>query len=499
MPINLELKNISKSFGSNLANQNISLSVKEGEIQALLGENGAGKSTLVKIIYGILKPDEGEIYWKNQLIKKNNPDEAKKLGIHMIFQHFSLFDSFTIAQNIALSISGKINFVNLIKEIESVSKKYGLALDPNKLVLNLSPSDKQRIEIVRSLIQTPKLLIMDEPTSVLNPLEIQSLFKFLKKLRDEGCSILYISHKLDEIIELCDRAVILRQGKLVTECNPKKETKKSLAELMIGKKIIKIKKAKIKKKNANFFQVNNLSVNLPDATQNIKNISFTVANKEIFAIAGISANGQQTLQECLCGLRLTENAEQITLDGEPLGHLDLSSRRERNLIFVSDERLGTSAVPEMSLAQNTFLTGYMIFDDYLKNKLINFPKISADAEKIIQDFNVKTTGNSALAGDLSGGNLQKFIIGREIYTNPKLLVVANPTWGIDVGAAKLIHQTLLDLVEKGTSIILISQDLDEIYAISDKVAAICGGRLSPSYHISEVDINKMGLLIGGSF
>ena len=344
MKYRLELNNISKSFGDVHANKNINLQVKKGEIQALLGENGAGKSTLVKMIYGILAPDKGEIYWNNEQIKGNHPDKAKKLGIHMIFQHFSLLDSFTVTQNIAMSIKAQKPTKQLEKTILEVSHKYGLPLEPNKRVLDLSVSEKQRIEIVRSLMQNPKLLIMDEPTSVLNPLEIRSLFSFLKKLRDEGCSILYISHKLEEIMELCDRATILRQGEVITHCNPKKQTKSSLAGMMVGKKLKGLKKGKKKQAKEIFFEIKDLSLKSKDENLSIQNISFAVNKGEIFAIGGVSGNGQQTLQKALSGLQLCDNAEQIFLAGEPFGRLSAQQRRKKQIAFVSEERLGTSAV-----------------------------------------------------------------------------------------------------------------------------------------------------------
>ena len=388
MAYQLELKNINKSFGDVHANKNVNLQIKKGEIQALLGENGAGKSTLVKMIYGILAPDKGKIYWNNEQIKSNYPDKAKKLGIHMIFQHFSLLDSFTVTQNIAMSIKGQKPTKKLEQTIIEVSHKYGLPLEPNKRVLDLSVSEKQRIEIVRSLMQNPKLLIMDEPTSVLNPLEIRSLFGFLKKLRGEGCSILYISHKLEEIMELCDQATILRQGAVVRHCNPAKETKSSLAEMMVGKKLKSLEKRKKKKITEMFFEVKNLSMTSKDENLSIHNISFTVGKGEIFAIGGVSGNGQQTLQKALSGLQLCDEAEKICLEGKPFGKFSVQQRRKKQVAFVSEERLGTSAVPDMSLVKNTFLTGYLSFKDYLKNYLIHYSRVSKETETIIQDFNV---------------------------------------------------------------------------------------------------------------
>ncbi len=497
MEYQLELKNISKSFGDVRANKNINLQIKTGEIQALLGENGAGKSTLVKMIYGINTPDEGEIYWNGKQIKNNHPDKAKKLGIHMIFQHFSLLDSFTVTQNIAISMKAQKPTKQLEKIILEVSHKYGLPLEPNKRVLDLSVSEKQRIEIVRSLMQNPKLLIMDEPTSVLNPLEISSLFSFLKKLRDEGCSILYISHKLEEIMELCDRATILRQGEVISHCDPKKQTKSSLAEMMVGKKIKSLEKRKKKVKTEIFFEVKDLSLKSKDENLSIQNISFAVNKGEIFAIGGVSGNGQQTLQKALSGLQLCGCAGQICLEGEPFGKLSVKQRRKKQMAFVSEERLGTSAVPEMSLVKNTFLTGYLSFKDYLKNQLICYSRVGKETEAIIQNFNVVAPSKETTAKNLSGGNLQKFIIGREIRTAPKLLIVVDPTWGVDAGAENFIHQTLIHLAEQGTTILLISQDLNEIYAISDRVAVMYEGKLSPAYQTKKISNKKMGLLMGG--
>ena len=492
----LELKNISKSYGSTKANRAIALKIKKGEIRALLGENGAGKSTLVKIIYGVSQPDEGEIYWKGKLLKKRHPDITKKLGIQMVFQHFALLNSFSVAENIFLSLKKKTK--NLKQKIINTSKKYGLDLDPEKKIFNLSVSEKQRVEIVRALIQNPELLILDEPTSVLNPIEIETLFKFLKKISNEGCSILYISHKLDEIKTLCDSVTILRQGKFIMQCDPKKETKNSLAEKMMGENL-----KQLQKKNTTsfqedpFFKIKNLSI--PASAQNIgiKNINFTINPKEILAIAGVAGNGQKILQDALFGLIPCSFAKQILLQNEAIGKLSLKQRRKKKMAFVSEERLGTSAVPEMNLVKNNFLTSVMNFQDYQNKGWINEKQVLQDTNKIIANYKVTCSSHKAEARSLSGGNLQKFIIGRELFTTPKLLVIVDPTWGVDAGAKKFIHQVLLDLASQGTAILLISQDLEEIYEISDTIAVLFEGKLSTKYPIQKMDNKKIGLLMGG--
>lgn len=493
----LELKGICKSYGSTQANQNIDLKVQKGEIRALLGENGAGKSTLVKIIYGILQPDQGEIYWKGEIFKKLHPSIAKSLGIQMVFQHFSLLDSFSVADNIALSLKKPEKKIH--QKIIETSQKYGLDLEPEKRIFNLSVSEKQRVEIVRALMQNPQLLILDEPTSVLNPVEIEKLFYFLKKLAAEGSSILYISHKLGEIKILCDSVTILRQGKVSAHCNPKKETKDTLAEKMIGRSLEMLQKKKYTAnvKEQNFFEVNNLSIDSQEQNIGIKNINFSIAPKEILAIAGVAGNGQKILQDTLFGIIPCVSANQILLQKENIGKLTLKQRRKKKMAFVSAERLGTSAVPEMDLVKNNFLTSVMHFPDYQNNSWINEKKITQDTKQIIKDYKVVTASQKAEARSLSGGNLQKFIIGRELFTKPKLLIVVDPTWGVDAGAKKFIHQILLNLAASGSAILIISQDLDEIYEISDKIAVLFEGQLSPTYAMKEMSNQKIGLLMGG--
>ncbi len=497
VPYRLELEGIVKRFPGVLANDDVTLRVKPGEIHALLGENGAGKSTLVKMIYGIMQPDAGTIAWNGQRIEIHNPRAARKLGIGMVFQHFSLFEALTVLENIALGLDARLSPRELEARVREVLKQYGLSLDPHRVVSTLSVGERQRIEIVRALLLNPTLLIMDEPTSVLTPQEVEQLFVVLRQLAAEGCSILYISHKLHEIKALCETATILRGGKVVAECDPRRETSKSMAELMIGASLREINKTASRQHGHQKLVVNRLTLpghghfGMP-----LREISFAVRAGEIFGIAGVAGNGQNALLLALSGEAPAEDADAITVDGERVGRLAAKQRRLKGMASVPEERNGHAAVPEFTLADNSILTGRdrlgMVVSGLLR------PKIARDyTGKVISTFSVKALGHASTAGSLSGGNLQKYIMGREILQRPTVLVVSQPTWGVDAGAAAAIHQALIDLAAAGSAIVVISQDLDELLSLCDTLAVINEGRLSPAMKVAEADIHKIGLLMGG--
>jgi general nucleoside transport system ATP-binding protein len=493
----LELSAITKRFPGVLANDHVSFSVKPGEIHALLGENGAGKSTLVKMIYGIMQPDAGEIRWNGQSIIVANPKAARRLGIGMVFQHFSLFEAMTVLENIALGMDANIAARDLESRIMAVMKQYGLKLEPHRIVSTLSVGERQRIEIVRALLLNPNLLIMDEPTSVLTPQEVEQLFVVLRQLAKEGCSILYISHKLHEIKALCDTATILRGGKLVDTCDPKVETSRSMAEKMIGGGLKDIQKPAGRGFGKTRLTVDKLSVvGLGTFDISLKNISFSVRAGEIFGIAGVAGNGQNALLLALSGEVLCDHADAVNVDGVAVGRLSAKKRRLSGVATVPEERNGHAAVPEFSLSDNTVLTAR----DRLGMVTAGLIKSSAArtyAGEVITAFAVKALGPAATAGSLSGGNLQKYIMGREIMQNPSVLVVSQPTWGVDAGAAAAIHQALVDLAAAGSAIVVISQDLDELLSLSDTLAVINEGRLSKPMNVAEADIEEIGLLMGG--
>ena len=492
----LELVGITKRFPGVLANDQVSFAVRPGEIHALLGENGAGKSTLVKMIYGIQQPDAGEIRWNGTRMVIPNPKAARKLGVGMVFQHFSLFEAMTVLENIALGMDSSIPARDLEAKILAVMGQYGLKLEPHRIVSTLSVGERQRIEIVRALLLNPDLLIMDEPTSVLTPQEVEQLFIVLRQLASEGCSILYISHKLHEIKALCDTATILRGGKLVASCDPKQETSRSMAEMMIGGSLKDIQRGAGRELGGDKLVVRGLSVP-KDGPFDIalRDIGFTVRAGEIFGIAGVAGNGQNALLLALSGEVATQ-ANAVTLDGVEIGALGAKARRLQGLASVPEERNGHAAVPEFSLADNAALTARDRLG-MVSNGMIKSGAAKIYADQVINAFGVKAVGAAALAESLSGGNLQKFIMGREILQKPRLLVVSQPTWGVDAGAAGAIHQALVDLAASGSAIVVISQDLDELLSLCDTLAVINEGRLSAPMPVQGANIEEIGLLMGG--
>jgi simple sugar transport system ATP-binding protein len=493
----LELTGITKRFPGVLANDNVGFAVMPGEIHALLGENGAGKSTLVKMIYGIMQPDAGEIRWNGQPVVVPNPKFARKLGIGMVFQHFSLFEAMTVLENIALGMDAKIPARELEAKIRQVMDQYGLHLEPHRTVSTLSVGERQRIEIVRALLLNPTLLIMDEPTSVLTPQEVEQLFVVLRQLAKEGCSILYISHKLHEIKALCDTATILRGGRLVDTCDPKVETSRSMAEKMIGAGLKDVKKPAGRTLGNERLVVNRLS--LPGAGPfgiPLRDVTFTVRAGEIFGIAGVAGNGQNALLLALSGEELSGDPESISIDGAPVGGLPAKQRRLKGLASVPEERNGHAAVPEFTLADNTILTARDRLG-MVSAGMIKSSTAKTYAGEVITAFAVKAQGPGSTAGSLSGGNLQKYIMGREILQKPGVLVVSQPTWGVDAGAAAAIHQAIVDLAVAGSAVVVISQDLDELLSLCDTLAVINEGRLSKAMQVEGADIEGIGLLMGG--
>lgn len=451
----LALTGISKQYPGCMANDGVDLSVKQGEIHALLGENGAGKSTLMKIIYGVVKPDAGRFEWEGETISVTGPAHARRLGIGMVFQHFSLFETLTVAENIALSLHKEQSqdMAALSERIREVSEHYGMALDPQRFVHTLSVGEQQRVEIVRCLLQDIKLLILDEPTSVLTPQEVKRLFATLNQLASEGCSILFISHKLDEVTELCHNATILRGGKVSGHCDPQAVSSHDIARMMVGddtplnQDYQKVQGGKV------VLDIADLNFQSEDPFAcNIKQLHLKVKAGEILGIAGVAGNGQDELMRLLSGEETT-SADAIRLLDKNIGELEPTARRQLGFAFVPEERLGRGAVPDMSLEQNTLLSSAHL--GLLNKGWIRFDAVKALGERILNKYKVKSAGLQAQAKSLSGGNLQKFILGREIEQNPKLLACSHPTWGVDIGAAVLIRHALIELRDKGAAIVVI--------------------------------------------
>ena len=502
LPPRLQLRGITKRYPAVVANDGVNLQVHAGEIHAVLGENGAGKSTLMKIIYGVTQPDAGEMLWEGQAVRIASPAQARKLGVGMVFQHFALFETLTVAENISLALDDRIKPEKLAPRIREVSEKYGLPIDPMRLVHSMSVGERQRVEIVRCLLQNPKLLIMDEPTSVLTPQAVLKLFETLRRLAAEGCSILYISHKLDEIQSLCDNATVLRGGRVTGTAQPKQETAESLAKLMIGSDLPECR-LQPREPGKVMLLIDRLTLKTPDPFGvTLREISLAVRSGEIVGIAGVSGNGQKELLAALSGEMLAGRPETILLKDKPAGHLDPAQRRALGLGFVPEERLGRGAVPELSLADNALLTGSHRKSGHgsmVRHGMIRRPAVRSFAREVIGQFKVKTRNEQALAASLSGGNLQKFIVGRETMLSPEVIVVAQPTWGVDVGASMLIRQSLVDLRDRGVAVLVISEELDELFMICDRLTVIAEGRLSPPVLSTETSIEQIGAWMGGQF
>jgi simple sugar transport system ATP-binding protein len=494
----LQTIGLTKRYGDFLANEAIDIDIWPRQIHALLGENGAGKSTLVKAVYGLIQPSEGEMRWRGAKMVLSGPSEARGRGIGMVFQHFSLFDNLTVAENVALGLDGKESFKDMSARLEEVSNVYGLPLDPKREVWQLSVGERQRIEIVRALMQNPKFLILDEPTAVLTPQEADQLFIVLDRLKAEGRAILYISHKLEEVKRLCDTATILRGGRKVATCNPQAETAASLARMMVGADIKQVKAAAGRQVTVPRLVVNDLSLEADDPHGiSLKHISLELKGGEILGIAGVAGNGQDELFAALSGERLAQDPGTVVIEGQAAGHLSITQRRKLGAAFVPEERLGHGTVPRMKLSENALLTGHAA-SGMVRHGFINTAATLATVDRATKAFDVRKAKRDPEAASLSGGNLQKFIVGREILRNPAVLVVSQPTWGVDAGAAAVIRQALLDLAARGAAVLVTSQDLDELAEITDRIAVMFHGRLSEPLATADANREKLGLLMGGS-
>lgn len=488
----LSLRNITKAYPAVVANDSINLDVYPGSIHAILGENGAGKSTLMKLVYGVTEADSGEIWWQGNKVELRNTAVARNLGIGMVFQHFSLFETLSVVENISLTIRGSRR--SLARRINEIGERYQLIVSPDASVHSLSVGERQRVEIIRCLMQNLKLLILDEPTSVLPPQHISSLFDALRKLRDGGVAILFISHKLEEIRQLCDTTTILRAGKVTGTVDPKLTTTAELATLMIGHEVPRVESRGVNKAQADLrMQLSGLSYTSDDPfVTSLHDIALKVYAGEIVGIAGVSGNGQQELSRLISG-ELTDkriDADAIRMFGQPVAWMNAAQRRGLGFSFVPEERLGRGAVPPMSLARNALLTASD--KGMLKGGFLKAAAIRRYSESCIREFDVRCGGSEATANSLSGGNLQKYIIGRELMLLPGLLFVSQPTWGVDIGAATAIRQRLLDLREQGMAILIISEEIEELFEITDRLHVINSGVLSSSLVTAETTPNDIG-------
>jgi general nucleoside transport system ATP-binding protein len=504
----LALAHIRKSYPAVVANDDVSLTVQPGEIHAVLGENGAGKSTLMKIIYGAVQPDAGIISFDGQPAVIKNPVDARALGIAMVFQHFSLFETISVAENVWLGLDKSLSLAQVQQKITAKAAQYGLEIDPLRPVHTLGVGERQRVEIVRALLTEPRLLILDEPTSVLTPQAVEKLFDTLRLLSAQGCSILYISHKLHEIRALCTACTVLRGGRVTGVCDPREESNASLSRLMIGSEPPALVHRPAVA-GGEVLEVKGLSLHRADEFGvDLDGITLTVRAGEVLGIAGVSGNGQKELLYALSGEDTRAPADSIQMRGnemqspsaggarrmESVAHYPPQRRRAMGLHFVPEERLGRGAVPSMSLAHNLLLTRGQAVG---KAGWIDVKALRAQAQQIIARFNVKAGGPDAPARSLSGGNLQKFIVGREIEAAPKLLIISQPTWGVDVGASAQIRAEILALRDAGCAVLVVSEELDELFEIADRLQVMAKGHISPSVNIKDATVEQIGEWMSG--
>jgi general nucleoside transport system ATP-binding protein len=490
----LSLQGITKRYPGVLANDGVSLEVAPGEIHAVLGENGAGKSTLMKVIYGAVRPDAGEMRWDGRLVQVSSPHEARVLGIAMVFQHFSLFETLTVAENVWLGLERSNTLASVTERIRAVAGEYGVAIDPLRHVHTLSVGERQRVEIVRALLARPRLLILDEPTSVLTPQAVQKLFETLRTLSAGGCSILYISHKLDEIRALCHRCTVLRGGRVTGELDPRSETNASLSRRMIGADPPRLSREPPKRGDV-ALEVRGLRLpNVDHFGVALEDIAFDVRGGEVVGIAGVSGNGQPELMAALSGEDPRAPAGSIALFGADVARASPGVRRRAGLHFVPEERLGRGAVPSLSLAENTLLTRTAAVGRFGMLRLAAVTRLASD---LIARFRVKAEGPDAAARSLSGGNLQKFIVGRELDAAPRVLVVSQPTWGVDVGAAAEIRAEILRLRDAGAAVLVVSEELDELFEIADRLLVMARGRMSPPVDTDAATVEQIGIWMSG--
>lgn len=496
----VEMENIRKEFPGIIANDNISVGLKKGEILALLGENGAGKSTLMSILFGLYKPDSGKIKIAEKEVVINNPNQAYDLGIGMVHQHFKLVHNFTVTENIILGMEPKhgltLNLKAASERIKKLSEKYRLNVDPNAVIENVSVGMQQRVEILKMLYRNAEVLIFDEPTAVLTPQEIQELIKIMKDLKNEGKSIILITHKLKEIKAAADRCTIIRRGKLIGTVDVAEKSLSDMAEMMVGRKVLFNVDKKEQEPGDIVLDVKNLTVMSNHGVPGLKDFSVSVHGGEILGIAGVDGNGQTELIEAVTGLRKIQTGS-ITLDNKDISSSSIRKRILAGIAHIPEDRQKRGLVLDYSVEDNMVLEIYNK-EPYAKNFFLNREEIRRHADKIIKDYDVRT-GEGAVTPtrSLSGGNQQKAIVGREIDHNPDILIAVQPTRGLDVGSIEYIHQRLVEQRDMGKAVLLVSLELDEVLDLSDRIAVINNGELIGIVKASETDEKEVGLMMTG--
>jgi simple sugar transport system ATP-binding protein len=495
----LEMKGIVKCFPGVMANCQVDFSVRSGEVHALLGENGAGKTTLMKVLYGMYHPEEGEVYLNGKKVHIQSPTDAIKNGIGMIHQHFMLVESLTVAENVALGLkSSREPLMDLDKVSERIlelARIYGLDIDPGAYIWQLSVGQQQRVEIIKALYRGAALLILDEPTAVLTPQEVDEFFVIIREMAQDGHGLIFISHKLHEVIDISDRVSVLRDGKKVGTFQTAQSTKADLARWMVGREVDFRPEIEDVQRGEPRLRVKNVSCSSDRGTPGLQGVDLEVHSGEILGIAGVSGNGQRELAEVITGLR-DANIGEIELDGENISHLPPIERTNRLLSYIPEERMKDGMIKDFTVAENLILREHHR-KPFSTNGLLNLKAIEKHSDRLISNFQIKTPSQDTLAKSLSGGNIQKIVVARELSRNPRVIVAAQPTRGLDVGATEYVRERLLEERKSGTAVLLISEDLDEIMALADRIAVIYEGRIMGMVQRQDATPEKLGLLMAG--
>lgn len=494
----MEMCNVTKTFPGVLANDRVCFDIHQGEVHALLGENGAGKSTLMRQLYGLYKPDDGEIKINGKVVSFNSPADAIAAGIGMIHQHFMLVPTFSVAENVALGLKSTReplkDLDKVSKRINELSKLYGLKVDPSAYVWQLSVGEQQRVEIIKALYRGASLIILDEPTAVLTPQEVDDLFNTLRQMAEDGHSLVFISHKLNEVLAISQRVTVLRDGRVIGTRNTNEVTKNELVKMMVGREVRPLAPQPLKPGPV-CLEIKGLKAMGDRGTEALRGIDLEIHSGEIVGLAGVSGNGQRELAECLAGVRKV-SAGSILLDGMDATSMDVKERVDAGLAYIPEERMRDGAIREFSVEENIFLHDHAS-PRFTHGMFLDFTRMKDFASSLVRSFSVKTPSLDTPIKNLSGGNIQKLIMARELSRQPKLLLAAQPTRGVDIGATEYIHQRLLQQREEGTAILLISEDLDEIIELSDRIAVLYEGRIMGIVERDQATQEQIGLMMAG--
>ncbi|MBS3765676.1 ABC transporter ATP-binding protein [Candidatus Bipolaricaulota bacterium] len=495
----IKFDSVTKKFPDVVANDGVSFTVEKGTIHSLLGENGAGKTTLMNILYGLYQQEEGSIYLRGDDFRIESPTRAIELGIGMVHQHFKLVENHTVAENIALGLPSASSIKptgDIKKKLLELAGQYGLEVDPEAKIWQLSAGEKQRVEILRALYRGAEILILDEPTSVLTPGETESLFKVLEDMKSEGRTIIFITHKLDEVMEISDAVTVLRDGKVVDTVDTSATDKTELSRKMVGREVLFDLDKPSKERGPKILEIEGLKAQNDKRVEAVKDVSFSVHQGEILGIAGVAGNGQRELAEVLTGLREATSGK-VYIDGEDVTNTSPRNIADKEVAHIPEDRLQQGIVGDLTLKDNVILKAYRK-KPFSKGIMIDYGLVDKETRKIIEDFDIKVPGPDTPANLLSGGNIQRLILGREVSSEPKLIIASHPTYGLDVAAAEQIRQLLLEQKGQGVGVLLISENLTEVTSISDRIAVLFEGEIMGTVESGELEREELGMLMAGT-